>query len=283
MTAEEPAETTAENFFVSTEGAEVWTRGQEERAKYLGPSTELMLDLAGLKPGSRVLDVAAGSGEQSLLALQRVGPTGSVLATDISASMLEQAQLAARGVGRENLQIRVMDANDLNLPAESFEAAISRLGLMFVPDLQRTLTQILRVLVPGGRLAAIVWGPMERNQMQKASGEVASRYAGARVVAERLAPIFSLSDPQRLEEALRSVGYRDVCTRTVDASRQFASAREAAATAMQSSPTLTAAIKNLPPTEQAAAARDLENEIRQFEGPDGCICPGEVILAVGTK
>ncbi len=168
-------------------------------------------------------------------------------------------------------------------PLESFDAAISRLGLMFVPDLQRTLTGILRVLVPGGRFSAVVWGPMERNQTQMASRTVASRYADPQAVENRQAPIFSLSDARRLEEALRSAGYRDVSTQRVDASRHFASAAEAAAITFQSSPSLNASIGHLSPTERADVVRDLEEELRRFEGPEGCVCPGEVIVAVGTK
>lgn len=283
MATEDRDQTTAENFFVSTAGADVWGRGQAQRSRYLGPATELMLDLARLKPGSRVLDVAAGSGEQSLLALLAVGPTGSVLATDISATMLQQADSAAREAGWENLETRVMDANDLDLPAESFDAVISRLGLMFVPNLRRTLAGISRGLVPGGRLAAIVWGPLERNQNQLISRVVASRYVPAREVEERQAPSFSLSDAERLASELRSAGFGDVRVRSVDASRHFESASVAAVMVMESSPSLNAVLSHLSADQRSAVVHDLETELRQFEGPDGCICPGEVIVVAGTK
>src|SRR5687767_14754577 len=79
--------------------AEAWHRWGPAIAKWLGPSTETMLDMAGVREGSRVLDVAAGAGEQTLTTARRVGPNGHVLATDISSNILEFAATAARDAG----------------------------------------------------------------------------------------------------------------------------------------------------------------------------------------
>src|SRR3712207_4410567 len=110
-------------LYWSREAAEGWRQGQTARAELLGPATELMLDLAAVGVGSRVLDVAAGTGEQTLLAARRVGPTGSVLATDLAASMLDVAADAARQAGLSNVETRVMDARELDLDPDSFDAA----------------------------------------------------------------------------------------------------------------------------------------------------------------
>lgn len=135
----------------SREAAEGWRRGAAERARYLGPATETMLDMANISIGSRVLDVAAGTGEQSLMAARRVGPSGSVLATDIAGKMLKIAAEAAHQAGLSNFTTQVMDAQQLDVEPESFDAAISRLGLMFVPDLQGALAGIRRALKPSSR------------------------------------------------------------------------------------------------------------------------------------
>src|SRR5512145_1156325 len=89
------------------ESADWWSAGQVARQKIYGAATEMMLDLAGVQPGSRVLDVAAGTGDQTLMAARRVGPTGNVLATDDSASMLKVAAEAARNEGLTNVETRV--------------------------------------------------------------------------------------------------------------------------------------------------------------------------------
>jgi ubiquinone/menaquinone biosynthesis C-methylase UbiE len=139
----------------SSEAAAGWQRSSVARAQILAPLTERMLDLAGVDIGHRVLDVAAGTGEQTLLAAQRVGPTGAVLATDIAARMLALAEEAAARTGLGNVETRVLDARDLNLEPESFDAAIARLALMLVPERTRVMAGIRRALKPGKKFAAL--------------------------------------------------------------------------------------------------------------------------------
>lgn len=118
--------------------------------------TGLMLDLTGVTLGSRVLDIGAGTGDQTLMAARRVGPQGMVLATDVSATMLALTLEAAREAGLANVETRVMDAQELELESGSFDAAVARFSLQFVPDVGRALAEVQRVLTPGGRFAAAV-------------------------------------------------------------------------------------------------------------------------------
>src|SRR5579864_7997488 len=105
------------------------------------PLTERMLDLAGLRTGSRVLDVGAGTGEQTLMAAERVGSSGSVLAVDVSAPMLAVAAAAARAAGLANVETQVMDARRIaELDSGPFDAAISRNALILVPEPEKVLT-----------------------------------------------------------------------------------------------------------------------------------------------
>ncbi|HEU5433145.1 MAG TPA: methyltransferase domain-containing protein, partial [Thermomicrobiales bacterium] len=144
--------------------AAAWDRWTPTLQSWLGPATELMLDLARIGPGDRVLDVAAGTGEPAMTAAKRVGPTGSVLATDIAPNVLAYAGRTAAAQGLTNLETRVMDGEHLELPDASFDAALSRVGLIYFPDRQRALSEIRRVLAPGGRLAAMVYSTAENNQ-----------------------------------------------------------------------------------------------------------------------
>src|SRR6187455_1970519 len=138
--------------------AEAWDRWAPLLARWLGPSTEAMLDMAGVRAGSRVLDVAAGAGEQTLVAARRAGPTGRVLATDISPTILGYARKAASQAGLANVDIRELDGERHGELAEgSFDAAISRVGLIYFPDQQKALRGIRHALREGGRFAAIVY------------------------------------------------------------------------------------------------------------------------------
>ena len=117
-----------------TGSADWWSAGQARRQQIYGAATEMMLDVASVQPGSRVLDVAAGTGDQTLTAARRVGPSGNVLATDDSASMLKVAAEAARNEGLTNVETRVMNAENLALDADSFDAVICRNALMLFSD-----------------------------------------------------------------------------------------------------------------------------------------------------
>src|SRR5207253_835678 len=110
----------------SAEAAEVWRKSAARRARTVAAATDKMFEAARLRPGMRVLDLAAGTGDQALLAAQIVGPAGSVLATDISPSMLAVAEESARDAGLSNIETLVADASRVELPDEHFDAAICR-------------------------------------------------------------------------------------------------------------------------------------------------------------
>ena len=144
--------------------ADAWHRWGPFLGQWLGPATETMFDLAGVGPGCRVLDVAAGAGEQSIAAARRVGPRGHVLATDIAPALLEHAAADARAAGLANVEARELDGEALDtLPAASFDVSISRVGLIYLPDQQRALAGMRHALKPGGRIAAIVYSTPPRN------------------------------------------------------------------------------------------------------------------------
>lgn len=118
-----------------------------------------LLDLAHIDVGHRVLDLATGLGEPALTAARRVGPTGRVVATDLSPQMLALAREKACALGLQNIEFREMDAEAPDLPLSTFQAILCRWGLMFLPQLTTALSQLRQLLVPGGWFAAAVWGP----------------------------------------------------------------------------------------------------------------------------
>ena len=144
--------------------AVAWNRWSPTLEAWLGPATEVMLDLARVGPGARVLDIAAGAGGQTIAAARRVGAAGHVLATDLAAAILEFAQANARAAGLANVEVRVMDGEDAQVDGEHFDAVISRVGLIYFPDRHRALMGFRRALRPGGRFAAIVYSTPDRNQ-----------------------------------------------------------------------------------------------------------------------
>jgi SAM-dependent methyltransferase len=128
-----------------------------------GPLSDGLLELARVATGDRVLDLACGVGDPALAAAELVGPTGTVIATDIAPDMLAFAARRAAAAGLSNVETHEMDAEAIDLPDASVDAVVCRLGLMFLPDLDRAFAGVHRVLVPGGRFAAAIpWRPADQ-------------------------------------------------------------------------------------------------------------------------
>lgn len=136
-------------------GWKEWSAFNDRASRHI---SERLVELAGVQPGSRVLDIAAGNGEPALTAARRAGPEGRVVATDISAQMLAFGRERAAEAGLENVEFVQSDAAGLDFPQACFDAAVSRWGIIFEPDAEAAAGRIRRFLRPGARIAVSSWG-----------------------------------------------------------------------------------------------------------------------------
>lgn len=263
--------------------AEPWHRWGPTLHHWLGDATQRMLDLADVKPGARVLDVAAGAGEQSIAAARRVGPTGHVLATDISPRILEFAAEAAQQAGFTTIQTKVADGEDLGLPEGSFDAVVSRVGLIYFPDQQKALRGFLRVLKPGGRFAAIVYSTPENNKFFSAPIGIIRRRANLPPPLPGQPGPFSLGGAGILEKALGEAGFRDVTTQRVPAPLRLPSASDCLRFERESFGALHQMLSGLSPAEQESTWAEIGEALRAFETPAGFVGPCELVIVAGTK
>lgn len=266
----------------SREAAAEWLRGAAARAEAFGSATERMLDLANIRAGSRVLDIGAGAGDQTLAAAHRAGPTGFVLATDISASMLEIAATMAREAGLSNVSTRVIDAQDMKLEAASFDAVISRNALMLIPDIHKALTEIRRVLRSDGKIAAIVFSKPEKCPYLSIPHAIARRVGRlASPPAEQFGE-FRLSGAGVMEQVYRNAGFRDVAIQEFPTRRRFPSLAQAMQYIKGPLP-LRELMARLSEAEREQAWTEIEEALRPFVGPSGYDSPCELLIGVGTK
>ena len=267
----------------SPDVAKHWQQEAEQRGPSMEEATRRMLLSAKLKPGDHVLDIAAGTGDQSLLAARLVGPTGLVLATDISASMLQVAASRAQQENLTTLRTQVMDAEQLDLDDETFDAAICRNGLMLVPRLAQALSEIHRVLKPGSTLASLVWSAPERNPLHALPLALIAQYTGAANAcssASNASGPFSLADTKRFEQALADAGFHDIAIQAIPVQLHFASA----AAFLESRRMLVAGmIERLNAPDQQRLMEEIRQVLSQFEGPQGLVTSGETLLGVGTR
>jgi ubiquinone/menaquinone biosynthesis C-methylase UbiE len=275
-------ETTTEQWQTA---AEPWHRWGPTLEEWLGQATEVMLEMAEVGPGARVLDVAAGAGGQTIAAAKRVGSAGYVLATDISSNILQFASAAAQEEGLTNVHTRVMDGEELEeeLEEESFDAVICRVGLIYFPDQQRALTGMLRALKPGGKIAAVVYSTPENNKFFSIPVSIIRRRAQLPPPLPGQPGPFSLGGDGVLEEAYRQAGFREVRTQIVPSPLRLSSAAECVRFERESFGALHQMLSGLPESERGAVWEEIEEELRQFEGADGFEGPCEMVVGAGAK
>jgi SAM-dependent methyltransferase len=281
MAADRAAGTGSGSAWASQDVASGWQSGAAARGATLGPATDLMLDRAGVVPGSRVLDLGAGTGDQTLVAARRVGSEGLVLATDISAAVLDLAREAAVAAGLSNVETRVMDAERLDLDDDSFDAVIARLSLQFIPNLELALAEVRRVLRPGGKLAGLVFSSIERNAYRAVPQGIASRIAG-RPFPEPGPGQFALNDPETLTAAFEQAGFHDVGVEVVSVTWHFPSLDAALDNLRAAQPLLMKILADLSPADQARTWDEIRQALGQYAGPDGFAGPGEYLVVAGT-
>jgi SAM-dependent methyltransferase len=198
---------------------EEWTDGDTVNAwsRWHGKITmqqvnmrDAIISAARLEPGLRVLDLACGTGDPVIEIARRVGPTGRVTASDLSAQMLEVTRKNASAAGLTNMDFAVADAEELPFAAASFDRVTSRLGMMYFVDAQRALREIKRVLAPGGVVALQVWGPAEESPyFQSAVGPFMRRLNPPPPPADAPSPL-RFAPAGKLADALTAAGFRNV-------------------------------------------------------------------------
>ncbi len=190
-------------------GWKIWWPVFEDAGQKL---SDKLVDLAELRPGSIVLDVATGIGEPAVTAARRVQPNGKVLATDISPEMLAIGKERVEKLGLQNIvEFRESDAESLKLPDKSIDAVLCRLGLMFLPNLSHALRLFYNALVPDGKIAAAVWPTLDKVPTINLAFLTVLKKLNSPAPSLNTPP-FHLSDPLALQNALMKAGFQDVRT-----------------------------------------------------------------------
>ncbi len=263
--------------------AEAWYRWSPTLNQWLGKATETMLEMAGISTGHRVLDVAAGAGEQSITTAKKVGVTGYVLATDISSNILEFAKQMAKQAGLENIETKVMDGENLTVPDSTIDAVISRVGLIYFPDQQRALKEMLRVLKPGGKVAAIVYSTPDKNKFFSVPVSIIRNRAKLPPPLPGQPGPFSLGADGVIEKSFIQAGFINVKSVRVDSPLLMPEAKDCVQFEKESFGALHQMMSSLTDTEKESVWKEIEQELKQFETENGFTGPCEMVVAIGEK
>lgn len=264
--------------------AEAWHRWGNFLSEWLGPATELMLDMANIQLGQSVLDVAAGAGNQTLDIARRVGASGSVLATDLSPTILSYATEVAKAEGLTNIQTRELDGESLmELDAESFDAVVSRVGMIYFPDQQKALQGMKHVLKSGGKVAAMVYATADKNGFFSIPVSIIRKRANLPQPLPGQPGPFSLGAPGVLEQIFAQAGFQEIAVKTVKAPVKLPSAADCLRFEKESFGALHQMLAELSPAEQEETWQEIEAALREFETNGQFEGPCELMIAVGTK
>lgn len=266
-----------------------WDRASEAWRKWADLFSQrndgdLYLQLGEIRSGQRVLEVGAGTGDQTLGLARAVGPDGSVVATDLSGGMLAVARSRVQAAGLDNVEFLAGDAGSLSLDDESFDAAVAGFVLMLVPEPERVAGTILRLLSPGGRFVASVWSappavPMLAIPMMTALGEVGGP------PPDPAAPgLFALADRQRLEQVLVGAGFEDVKVTPFSFMFRFPSAGVYAEFIREVAPPISQLIAERAPAKADTVWQNVEAAARSRAADDGGVTfDNEMLFITGRR
>jgi SAM-dependent methyltransferase len=268
-----------EQWNVAAGGWRKWSEMIDSAASGI---SERLVELAGVEPGSRVLDVAAGYGEPSLSAARAAGADGNVVATDISAEMLAFGRERAEAAGLDNVEFVESDVMSLDFPPESFDAALSRWGIIFEPDGEGAAARVRGFLVPGSRMAISSWGPPDRTPFLGVPMRTAMQLLDVPPPPPGTPGPLSRPTEEAIGGLLSGGGFSDVEVEEIEVTFDWDSPGDFTTFVKEIAPPIRAIIDPNPEDVQDQAWNAITEAIRERAADDGTVSlTNQVLLASG--
>jgi ubiquinone/menaquinone biosynthesis C-methylase UbiE len=264
--------------------APYWETHSETIRGMFAPITEALVQEAQIEPGNSVLDVATGTGEPALSVARIVGPAGSVVGVDPVAETIAVATRASDGLHLTNIRFHKASAELLPFPDASFDAVLSRFGIMFFPSPLQAVREMLRVTKAGRTLAFAVWGFADRNPFHCVLSQVVDRYVAPETLQPDSPEAFRFASPGKLLRVLNEAG----ATHSSERSFQFTitvalSVEDYWALRLQMSDTLRTKLTRLEPHKQSGIRHEVIQALQPYATAKGLGLPAEVLIVSGAK
>ena len=243
----------------------------------LKPAHDLLIKESNIQPNEHVIDIAAGTGLITFRIAKKVGPSGQILATDISDEMVNIGTSLANSKGLNNVEFKRMDAEQLLCDDECFDLATCALGLMYFPDPDVSLAEMYRVLKPGGRAVVAVWG-----SRKKCGWAEIFPIVDARVNTDVCPMFFNLGESEVLKYPFANAGFTDISLKKIETKLIYASGEEACAASFLGGPVAMAYSRFDENTRREAQTEYLES-IEAYKTERGYEIPGEFVVCCGIK
>ncbi len=261
------------------EAASGWVRRQEELRELAAPVSHWMIEAIDPQPGQRVLELAAGLGETGLLAAELLAPLGGVLISDQAEAMLAGARERASALGLTNVELKVLNAEWIDLPLASVDAVLCRWGYMLMADPATALSETRRVLRPGGRVALAVWDTLEQNPWAQLPAQELSERGLAGAGAAAPGP-FTLASTERVAELLKGAGFAEIRVETLELVRRHRSFDDFWEITLDLSRSFHDVVLDQPEAQIAEIRASLEHRFAPFtSSAGGLVIPARTLVA----
>jgi len=259
--------------------APAWEELHEHTEASVAPVTAAMLALLEPSRGETILELGCGTGALGTTVADLVAPDGRVIMSDIADGMVAAARRHLASSPRENVEVRTLDGEDIDLGDASVDGVICRMGYMLMTDRDRAFTEARRVLHGAGRLVFSVWGAPQQNAWASCLG-MASIQAGVDSGGDPFAPggVFSLSDQSKLRAVLSGAGFTDVDIDELDSPHVFADLESYWATTTRLAGPLAVALAACPREQLDEVKRNVATPASQYAGSDGLVMPGRALV-----
>ena len=264
--------------------APFWEKYQDVIRTMFLPVSEALIQDAEIVQGNSVLDVATGPGEPALTVAKRVGPKGRVTGVDPAPEMIEAAKRAAVRQNVGNAQFEVAFGDRLSFPADDFDAAVSRFGVMFFPSPVDGLREILRVLKPRRKLAMAVWHFLERNPFHTVLSRVVEKYVPSEPPEPDAPDAFRFATPGKLRRILDEAGAAESAERLLQFNIEApVSLDEFWTLRSEMSDNLRTKLAGLSESQFDDVRSEVIAGLRQYSTNRGLSFPAEVLIISGRK
>ena len=264
--------------------APYWEKHGEIIRQMFAPITQALVEDAQIGSQQIVLDIAMGPGEPALSVAAVVGPQGKIFGIDPIPEMVAAARRAADRLGLRNAQFDVAFADHLPFPADTFDAVISRFGVMFFPSPVDAVREMLRVLKPGRKLALAVWHFAERNPFHYTLSRVIEQYVDSPPLAPDAPDAFRFARPGKLAEVLTEAGATAATERLLQFTiRASISVEDYWTLRCEISDKLREKIAMLSREQVSEVKRQALEAFREYSADRGLSFPAEVLMVSGAK
>ena len=241
------------------------------------PAQEKLLELAAIRPGEKIIDIACGTGLVSFKAAALTGNDGFVLGNDISDKMVEISNTLAKERNLSNIRFERMDAEELTVEDGGYDVALCALGLMYVTDYLKALKEMYRVLNKTGRVVAAVWGERDR-----CGWSAVFEIVDKRVSSDVCPMFFNLGNANMLRQYFKAAGFMNMVEERINTTLIYKSDEEACGAAFIGGP-VALAYNKFPEQVKREAEQEYIDSIARYKKEDTYYIPGEFVVVAGYK